>query len=120
MLALEPLALTVSGAAPLAADGDDGPPGVAIGPDGARAFVLVRAAGRRSALVALDPASGAAGPALLLPGEALGGLVATQERVYIPDALGHGVWVVDHHRWRFQGSVPAGKGPVAITLSPPL
>jgi hypothetical protein len=93
---------------------------VAIAPDGARAFVLVRAAGRHSALLALDATAGAAGPApLLLPGEALGGLVATPERVYVPDALGRSVWVVDLRSWRLLGSVPAGEGPVAITRSPP-
>ena len=119
LLALEPVALTVTGAVPLAADGEEAPPAVAIAPDGARAFVLVRAAGRHSALLALDATTGAAGPALLLPGEALGGLVATPERVYVPDALGRSVWVVDLRSWRFLGSVPAGEGPVAITRSPP-
>ena len=92
---------------------------MAVGPDGARVFVLLRAAGRRTALVPLDAATGAAGPAVLLPGEALGGLLATEERVYVPDALGHGVWVVDHRRGRRLESVPAGRGPLAITFRPP-
>ena len=104
--------------APFAADGDAPPPGAAA-PDGGRAFVLLRAAGRRSALVPVDAATGAAGPAILLPGEALGGLAVTAERVYVPDALGHGVWVVDPRRGRRVETVPAGKGPLAITLSPP-
>ena len=119
LLALEPVALTVTPLAPLAADGDDAPPRWRWRPDGARVVVLLRAGGRRTALVALDAATGAAGPAVLLPGEALGGLLVTEERVYVPDALGHGVWVVDHRRGRLLETVPAGRGPLAITLSPP-
>ena len=119
LLSLEPLALTVTAAVPLGADGEDDPPPVAVGPDGTRIFVLLRAAGRCTALVPLDTATGAAGPAVLLPGEALSGLLVTAERVYIPDALGHGVWVVDHRKGRLLGTVTAGRGPLAITLSPP-
>jgi hypothetical protein len=75
--------------------------------------------GRGAGLVPVDTATGAAGPAVLLPGEALGGLGDTAERVYVPDAFGHGVWVVDHRRGRRLETVPAGTGPVAIALSPP-
>jgi DNA-binding beta-propeller fold protein YncE len=119
LLALEPVALTVTGAEPLAADGQEDPPPVAVAPDGARVVVLLPAGGGRTALVPLDAATGAPGPAVLLPAEALGGLVVTAERVYVPDALGHGVWVVDPRRGRLLERVPAGRGPLAITLSPP-
>ena len=97
----------------------DEPTAVAATPDGARVVVLLRAAGRRTALVSLDTATGAASRAVSLPGEALGGLVVSAERVYVPDALGHGVWVVDHRQGRLLDKVPAGRGPLAITLSPP-
>jgi hypothetical protein len=98
---------------------EDAPPPLAVGPDGDRAFVLLRTAGRRTALVPLDAAVGAAGTAVLPPGEALGGVAVIAERVYVPDAQGHGVWVVDHRRGRLLGKVPAGRGPLAITHSPP-
>jgi hypothetical protein len=55
----------------------------------------------------------------MLPGDALGGLLVTEERVYVPDALGHGVWVVDHRRGRRVETVSAGRGPLAIMFSPP-
>jgi DNA-binding beta-propeller fold protein YncE len=119
LLALEPVALTVTPVAPLDADGEDGPPPVAVAPDGARVVVLLRAAGRRTALIPLDAATGATGRAVSLPGEALGGLVLSAERVYVPDVLGHGVWVVDHRQGRLLDKVPAGRGPLAITRSPP-
>jgi hypothetical protein len=102
-----------------AADGEDAPRPIAATPDGARVVVLLKAAGRRTALVPLDATTGATGPAVVLPGEALGGLAVTAERVYVPDALGHGVWVVDHRRGRLLETVPAGRGPLAITLSQP-
>ena len=119
LLALEPVALIVTAATPLAADGEDAPPPVAVDPDGARVVVLLRAAGRRTELVPLDAATGVAGAAVVLPGEALGGLLVTAGRVYVPDALGHGVWIVDHRRGRRLETVPAGRGSLAITLSPP-
>ena len=87
--------------APVAADGD-APPPVAAAP-----------------VAASTGTSAERRPAILLPGEALGGLAVTAERVYVPDALGHGVWVVDPRRGRRVETVPAGKGPLAITLSPP-
>jgi hypothetical protein len=113
------VALPVKPVAPLAADGDDAPPLVAVAPDRARAVVLLRTAGRRTALAPLDAATGAVRPTVLLPGDARGGLVVTAERVYVPDALGHGVWVVDHRRGRRLETVPAGRGPPAITRNPP-
>jgi hypothetical protein len=70
-------------------------------------------------LVPVDAATGAAGPAALLPGETRGGLVVTAERVYVPDAFGHGGWVVDHRRGRRLEIVSASRGPLAITRSPP-
>jgi hypothetical protein len=64
--------------------------------------------------VAQEPEAAAGVPAVLLPGDARGGLLVTEERVYIPDALGHGVGVVDHRRGRRLGTVPAGRGPLAL------
>ena len=119
LLVLEPGALTVTAAAPLAADGDDAPPPIATGPDGGRAFVLLRAAGGRSALVPVDAATGTAprrSCSLARPSAASS---FTEERVYVPDALGHEVWVVDYRRGRRLEPVPAGRGPLAITLRPP-
>ena len=117
VLTLDPVALTVTAAAPLATVGGDAAPPLAAAPDGARLFALGRAGGGRSALQTLDAATGAVGPAIALPGEALGGLLATDARVYVPDALGHGVWVVDHRRGHLLGAVDVGRGPVAITSS---
>jgi hypothetical protein len=37
----------------------------------------------------------------------------------VTDALGHGVWVVDHQRGRLLGTATAGRGPLAVTLNPP-
>lgn len=123
LLTLDPVSLTVTAAVPLPADADDAPPMIAVTPSGARLFVLVRAAGRRSALRTLDLTTGAAEPVILLPGEALGGLLATHERVYVPDSLGRGIWVVNHrqgHLLNAVDAVDAGRGAVAIALSPPL
>jgi hypothetical protein len=52
--------------------------------------VLLCASGRRTALVPLDAVAGAAGLAVFLPGEALGGLVVTAERAFVPGSLGAG------------------------------
>jgi hypothetical protein len=123
---LDPRTLALTGALPLdaqglvgaGATGDDAPPAVAVTPDGDAVFVLFRAAARRSALVALDATSGMARAATLLPGEALSGLVATDERVYVPNTLGSGVWVVARRTGRLLERVDTHPRPLGITLSP--
>jgi DNA-binding beta-propeller fold protein YncE len=124
LLGLDPITLAVVGAVPLdtlgsaSATGDDAPPALAVTPDGNDVFVLFRGTGQRSALVAVDGTSGARRPPIFLPGEGLSGLAATDARVYVPDTLERGVWVVRRQTGRLLATVDVGRRPLGITVNP--
>jgi DNA-binding beta-propeller fold protein YncE len=127
LLGLDPRTLALASTLPLdargmagpGATGDDAPPAVAVTPDGDAVFVLFQVAARRSALVAVEAASGTARLLTVLPGSGLSGLAATDERVYVPNTLGQDVWVVARRTGRLLETVAAGPRPLGITISPP-
>ena len=107
LLLLDPATLVVVRQWPL----DYRPAGLAVAPDGGRAYLLLEATVR-----ALDLATGADRLLARLPERALG-LAVTRDRVYAVGPDGPGVWALRRRDGRLLATLPVGRGPVALALS---
>ena len=87
------------------------PAGLAVAPDGGRAYLLLEATVRT-----LDLATGADRLLARLPERALG-LAVTRDRVYAVGPDGPGVWALRRRDGRLLATLPVGRGPVALALS---
>jgi hypothetical protein len=110
--------LEVEGAAPL----QWGLVAPAVSPEGATLYALAAPVSLlRSVVVQVDPDSGQAHVVATLPGLAYG-LAVTRDRVFVPEASGDRLWVLDR---RGSGTlpprtVPTSRGAVGLALGPPL
>jgi DNA-binding beta-propeller fold protein YncE len=97
---------------------DEEPLALAVAPGGDRAYALTMHSARQTAIVELDLLMGSARRLALLPGQSLGNLVVTEQRVYAPHTFGNEVWVVDRRHGRVTQTIPAGRHPLALALGP--
>lgn len=89
------------------------PRALAATPDGGDAFVL---AGRATVLRLL-PAGGPVHPFATLPDQAFG-LAATDDQVFTLDVFGDRVWSLDRTRGRLLRTIPTGRSPLGLALTP--
>lgn len=116
LVGLNPVALEVESALPLS----EGPVSVAVAPDGSEGYVVpASTTGLRSTLLQVDLRTGQSRPLIVLPGQSVGGLVVTGERVYVPHSLGSAVWAVDRRHGRLAKTIAVGRHPLDITLAHP-
>jgi hypothetical protein len=89
--------------------------GLTVAPDGRDAYAYAGAGGLlwEAALVRLDLTTGEAALLHPVPGAWTGGLAATADRLYVPDAVGDAVWVADR-RGRYLTTLPVGRHPLAV------
>jgi DNA-binding beta-propeller fold protein YncE len=89
---------------------------LAVAPDGNDAYALL-VGGRGRDILHLDLQRGTARELTALPGQSVGGLAVTQERIYATDSLGSAVWAVDRRTGQLVQTIPVGRNPIALTLS---
>jgi hypothetical protein len=96
------------------------PAAVAVAPDGTIAYVRpTHTAALRSAVLQVDLTTGHTRPLIVLPGESVGGLVVSGDRLYAPHSHGSAVWAVDRRRGRLAQTIAVGRHPLGITLAHP-
>lgn len=112
LVGLNPVTLEVESVLPL----HEEPAAVAVAPDGNAAYVRpTHTAALRSTVLQVDLRTGQFGAPIVLPGESVGGLVVTGERLYVPHSLGSAVWAVDRRRGRLAQTIAVGRHPLGIT-----
>jgi DNA-binding beta-propeller fold protein YncE len=114
LLAFDPTTLDLQQAYALAEE----PLALAVAPGGDRAYVLVNHSGTQSAIVQLDLLDGGRRELVVLPGQSLGNLVVTEERIFVPHTMGSDVWAVDRRRGQVAQTIPVGRHPLALALGP--
>jgi DNA-binding beta-propeller fold protein YncE len=116
LLGLNPATLELESALPLPGE----PAAVAVAPDGNTAYVRpTHTAALRSTILHVDLTTGHVQPPIVLPGERVGGLVVTGERLYVPHSGGSAVWAVDRRRGRLAQTISVGRHPLGLTLARP-
>jgi DNA-binding beta-propeller fold protein YncE len=90
--------------------------GLAVAPDGARAYLLAGAA-PAGALWQVDLATGAADRLAALPASGEG-VAVTAERVYVSNPHWRDVWAVDRRRGGAPRAIRVGRAPAGLSLGP--
>jgi hypothetical protein len=88
-----------------------------VAPDGLDGYAYAGAGNvvSGSTLLRLDLATGAVTLLGPLPGAGSGRLAVTGDRVYVPDAHGHALWV-GSRRGRLLASIPVGQHPLDVVV----
>jgi hypothetical protein len=86
-----------------------------VAPDGNGAYAMLADSGRD--LLALDLKTGRANLFASLPGQSVGGLAVTGDRIYAPQSFGSGVWAINRRTGQIVQTIPVGRHPSGLTLS---